>query len=243
MEDTNKLQELENKIVALTARVDRRDTNQIQYTLDPISEEVLRLSLSKMRGVFALPSRGAQTFTSSGTFTVPSDVTFVTVEAIGGGAGGWDAWDGSTGEQGSGYGGSYSRKLVDLTGVSSVTVTIGDGGIGGHYNGSGNFANRNNYTDPTAGGDTTFGSYLTAKGGGTSSATVSTSGDFNVYGGERTSSRAGGSMIGRGALRTTTLNSAGNNASEIGGAGSGGYSNGSIYSGGNGYKGWLMVTY
>ena len=89
-----------------------------------------------------------QTFTSSGTFTVPSGLTSVDVLVVGGGGGSAHHHDG-----GGGGGGLIYRPGFPITPASPISVTIGNGGIGGPQ-GSG-----------TTGQDSVF-STLTAKGGG-----------------------------------------------------------------------------
>jgi hypothetical protein len=85
-----------------------------------------------------------QTFTSSGTFSVPSGVTAVDVLVIAGGGGGGSAPYGG----GGGAGGLIFRPGFPVTPSGTVSVTIG---CGGGVN--------------TSGQDTVFGT-LTAKGGG-----------------------------------------------------------------------------
>lgn len=81
-----------------------------------------------LRNVF--PFRGRQVYKVPGVFTwkVPSGVTKVWVEVIGGGGGGarYKTLPGPSG----GAGGGIARKLYDLGGQTSVTVTVGAGGIG-----------------------------------------------------------------------------------------------------------------
>ena len=69
-----------------------------------------------------------QIFTSSGTWTKPSGVTKVMVEVQGGGSGGNAA--SSQDSVSSGAGGGYARKLIDVSSISSSTITIGSGGAG-----------------------------------------------------------------------------------------------------------------
>lgn len=95
-----------------------------------------------------------QTFTNSGTWTKPTFGTNAVIQLWGaGGSGG----KGTSGLGGGGGGGGYIQKqvlLTDLTGT--VTVTLGDGGV----------SQTTNDSDGFAGGNTTFGAYLTAYGGG-----------------------------------------------------------------------------
>ena len=90
-----------------------------------------------------------QSFTSSGTFSVPSGVTAVNVLVVaGGGSGG--TWHGG----GGGAGGLIYRPAFPVTPGGTVSVTVGDGGPG--------------QPAPTIGyrgQDSVFGT-LTAKGGG-----------------------------------------------------------------------------
>ena len=95
-------------------------------------------------------------FTSSGTFTVPSGVTQVLVTLIGGGGGGSKGGGGSLSGAGGGGGGVYYRTPVTVTPGSSIPVTIGSGGAGG----------TSSHIDGYAGGTSSFGSYLSATGGG-----------------------------------------------------------------------------
>ena len=90
---------------------------------------------------------GMQVFTSSGTWNRPSGVRFIKVKLVAAGGGG-----GGHGE--SGGAGGYSERVLDVTGISSVSVTIGGGGSGTYYsNAAGD------------GGGTSFGPYLSAGGG------------------------------------------------------------------------------
>ena len=92
-----------------------------------------------------------QTFTSSGTFTVPTGLTSLDVLVVGGGGG-----TGSVHSGGGGAGGLIYRPGFTVTPGATVTVTVGNGGggvtgAGGHEDGQ----------------DSVFGT-LTAKGGGKS---------------------------------------------------------------------------
>lgn len=85
-----------------------------------------------------------QLFTSSGTWTVPAGVKTCEVTVLGGS------------DYGSNYGssaGGYFRGIVDMTGATSVPVTVGSGGT----------------VSSTKGGASSFGNYITAPGGGAGS--------------------------------------------------------------------------
>lgn len=68
-------------------------------------------------------------FTSSSTWTVPEGVTSVRVIAIGAGGGGTSTDDG--GDSNGGGGGGYAEGIIDVTGLSTVDITVGIGGISG----------------------------------------------------------------------------------------------------------------
>lgn len=95
---------------------------------------------------------GSQTFTSSGTFTVPAGYSQVTICMVGGGGSGASAgvWDGRCG----GYAGQVVSQVVSgLTGGQEIAVTVGSGGAS-VYASLGN-----------AGTASSFGAYVTASGG------------------------------------------------------------------------------
>ena len=69
-----------------------------------------------------------QTFTSSGTWTKPTGVVTVVVEVQGAGGGGNCAVTDTT--RNAGGAGGYAKKLIDVSGISSSTITIGSGGSG-----------------------------------------------------------------------------------------------------------------
>ncbi len=107
----------------------------------------------------------AQTFSSSGTWTKPGGITFVRVICVGAGGTGGGGAGGSAGTQrgggGGGGGGARNESIFlasDLT--STVTVTVGAAGAAGTGGSSGQG------TDGAIGGTTSFGSYLSAYGGG-----------------------------------------------------------------------------
>lgn len=97
---------------------------------------------------------GVQSFTASGTFTVPAGVTQVEVEVWGAGAGSFASV--ANGPSGGGAGGGYARKrIIGLTPGQSIAVTVGTGGNAGTTGGAA----------ATPGSSSSFGPYVSATGG------------------------------------------------------------------------------
>ena len=110
---------------------------------------------------------GRGTTTGSYTWTVPPGVAKVRVRV-------WSA-----GGANSGSGGGFAMKTVfDLSGVSTVAVTVGAG------------------STSTTGGTSSFGSYVSVTGGGATGGAVgtSTSGDINQSGGIGVATYGGGGV-------------------------------------------------
>lgn len=102
----------------------------------------------------AATTKGTQTFTISGTFTVPAEVRSVDVFCVGGGASG-GVGNGSIGGGGGGSGRTITVKNIAVTPGQQIAVNIGAGGAKRSYSvGVGN-----------SGGTTSFGSYASAAGG------------------------------------------------------------------------------
>jgi len=145
-----------------------------------------------------------QTFTTSGSFTVPTacgGVTSLSIECWGGGGGG--AGDGNTGAStgGGGGGGGYSVGVIAVVPGEIIPFTVGGGGAAGaHTSGAGG-----------AGGATTFLT-VSANGGAGGQPT-------NGAGGAGGTGNAGNGMPG---------SSGANNASGSGGAGAGSGGNGGL---------------
>jgi len=91
--------------------------------------------------------QGLSVFTGNGTWSRPTGVRYIRVQ-VQGGAGG-----GSGHGEGGGAGG-YSERFLDVTGISSVGVTIGGSGGGTYYANAGG-----------DGGTSSFGPYCSAGGG------------------------------------------------------------------------------
>jgi hypothetical protein len=99
-----------------------------------------------------------EVFTANGTWTKPAGVRLIEVEVVGGGGGGGGSRCTSMVASGGGAGG-YSKKIIDVSAIGSVTVTIGAGGTGGSYDSG------YSYTEATAGGTSSFGAHCSATGG------------------------------------------------------------------------------
>ena len=116
-------------------------------------------------GVFG--TGNVQVFSSSGTWTVPTGIGKVRARMWGGGA------------YAGGGGGFAIRTIYDLSGVTSVSVTVGAGGT----------------STSSTGGTSSFGSYVSATGGTNNSTGGSGSGgDTNTSGGTGNSSHGGGGV-------------------------------------------------
>lgn len=119
--------------------------------------------------------KSIQTFTISATWNRPTGIGKIWVMLVGGGGA-------ASGHMESGGAGGYAEKLIDVSSVSSVNVTIGDGSTSWTY-----------YSGAAGGGGTTsFGSFLSATGGRGGNTSfqhcgglpgLGTGGDVNTYGG------------------------------------------------------------
>lgn len=158
-------------------------------------------------------SAGLQTFTATGTWTKPTGVKLIQVMAIGSGGGGGGGNGNSAG--GSGGKGGVAVDWIDVSSVSTVTVTVGQPGGGGSTNSNG-----------AAGSDVTFGSYLTG-GGGSGGASYSN-------GGTSGQAAASGSVAGS---QGSALNMTGNLINSTYGVGGGSSSS----AGSTGVKGAVYV--
>ncbi|MES2411259.1 MAG: LamG-like jellyroll fold domain-containing protein [Bacteroidota bacterium] len=111
----------------------------------------------------------SQTFTSSGTFTVPAGVYQVTVEGWGGGGKGGDGLNvGKVG--GGGGGGAYAAKSIAVTPGSTYTVNVGLGATTTIDGGDSWFVN--NTTFLAKGGTTALDNAVTGGAGGNTTACI-----------------------------------------------------------------------
>lgn len=184
------------------------------------------------------------------------------VTAIGGGGGGGGVQTTATGGGGGGGGGGGSKKVVDLTGVPTVSAVIGAGGVQG--------SSGTAYLGLT-GGTTSFGAFLSATGGlggvgfGGPFATTTvfsggggglgSSGDINIRGnggsdGTVSSPTAGAVCFGGNGGGPAFLgggvdggNAAGASGTSPGEGGAGGATTNSAVAGGNGAPGTIIIEW
>ncbi|MBG6060776.1 hypothetical protein IWX83_000548 [Flavobacterium sp. CG_9.1] len=198
-----------------------------------------------------------QTYTTSGTFTVPVGVTSITVEAWGGGGGGQQGGNG--GGSSGGGGGGYARSTFVVTPNSTYNYTVGaggkqnlDGGVsrfgvdllvasGGISGGSGGSANTGTITFKGGNGGVNSSSSLKGGAGGGGAAGTNSdgnngknaTGDSGSSGGEATLDGGAGGNGGKDG-------EPGLNGLNPGGGGGGG---GKQDSGGIGGNGLVKITY
>lgn len=177
-----------------------------------------------------------QIFTTSGTWTVPPGIGKCRVRVWGGGGG---SNTGAGYGLGGGGGGFAMKTIYDLSGVTSVAVTVAAGGV--------NLATTSG--TPTVSGNTSsFGSYVSATGGSTGSTNTGANvggtgigGDVNTTGGPggNTNGNSGGggaaSLFGNGGAGGNS--GPGSNGSGGAGGGSGANSVTTTNIGGNGFSG------
>lgn len=143
-----------------------------------------------------------QEFTSTGTFTVPSNCSAVEVFVVGGGGagGGGRGHSASTspgmGLGGGGGGGIVRSAIVPVTPGASYTVTVGAGGTGA--SGQGN---------STAGSNSSFGSLVVANGGGAGASMDYVRGSYST---RYNANIVGGTLGGDSYASTTSTEYAGN---------------------------------
>ena len=118
--------------------------------------------------------RSMQVWTSNGTWSRPSNVKSIKVVVVGAGGGG-------SGYCESAGAGGMSERVLDVTNISSVSVTVGNPGGGTNYSGCGG-----------GGNSSSFGSYCSASGGQGANCRQQhaggtggngSGGNLNVYGG------------------------------------------------------------
>lgn len=181
-----------NSVYYLSDSVAGQLTTTEPTTVGSISKPVLNAAtttsaiINNMRGieigVAGSNLASVQVFTANGTWTKPSGVTQVIVECLGGGgAGGGPAATGA-GEASAGAGGAgggYGKILIDVSAISSETVTIGAAGTPASGAQGG------------AGGTSSFGAHISCTGGGGGTSMTTGSGDTGANGGAPGTSSGG----------------------------------------------------
>jgi len=194
---------------------------------------------------------GIEVFTASGTFNVPSDVSFVLIDATGQGGGASRGIDAGNGGGGGGAGEYVQDYGVSVTPGGTVTVTLANtGGVGG-TGASG--------APGTAGSNAVFGSITLLGGGLGTGATAGSGGGSGVFDASTTTGGSGFQQGGDGAAGAGdggggganpfgsggdggSGSSAGDNATGFG-AGGGGGDGSPGADGGNGSDGVIIVKY
>jgi hypothetical protein len=130
------------------------DNNQLQLSGDvalPGNDKLYGTNSNGVKGWYDRPgSHGMQVFASSGTWIKPAGVNSVFVKVWGAGGGG---------AKGGGGSGGYSEGAISVNG--NISVIVGIGGSGGISCGSGGCSPNNGQT----GGNSSFGTFITANGG------------------------------------------------------------------------------
>jgi hypothetical protein len=192
----------------------------------------------------AVFAQTSQTFTTNGSFTVPSGVTSLKVEVWGGGGGGGGSTSNGSGGSGGG-GGSYCSGVA--TGYSGTqSIIVGAGGTGGTNSTTWNGTNGGNSSAfgliayGGIGGKGNTGAIGT--GGSAIGGTVNTKGGDGIRG--ASSGGAGGIGANGGAGGVGGSNAVGGSGVSPGGGGGGGeYASGASKAGGAGAKGQIVLTW
>lgn len=186
----------------------------------------------------------SQTFTTSGSFTVPSGVTSLKVEVWGAGGGGGGSTSNGSGGSGGGGGGYCSGVITGYSGTQSIVV--GAGGAGGTTSTTWNGTNGGNSSAfgliayGGIGGKGNAGSLGT--GGSATGGTVNTKGGDGIKG--ASTGGAGGIGANGGAGGAGGSNAVGGAGVSPGGGGGGGeYANGASKAGGSGANGQITLTW
>ncbi|MBK8340479.1 MAG: hypothetical protein IPK99_11020 [Flavobacteriales bacterium] len=165
------------------------------------STRTIRLFAAVLIGLFlqSVSAQVSQTFITSSTFNTPAGVNKVVVECWGGGGRG--ASRTTNGQGGGGGGGAYSRSVVNVTPLTSYTVTVGTGSTSGAVAGGDSWFNTAGTVMAKGGGSVTDNN-ATGAVGGTSAASIGTV-KFNGGNGANGASSfggGGGSSAGYGAI-------------------------------------------
>jgi hypothetical protein len=216
------------------------DAFETSFALDdPTADRTITLP-DKTGSVMVTPT--IQTFTATGTWTKPVGCKNIRVRLVGSGAGG-GAGNNVNGTGPGGGGGGFSEKWIDVSAISSVSITISAAGVGGApVNGLG-----------TDGGSTSFGAHCSATGGKAATGTatnqgggpgVGSGGNINAGGGSGGDGNNANTLGGHGGHSLLGFAGQGGNGAGTGTAGlngGGGAGGGAGGSGGAGGTGFVIV--
>lgn len=139
------------------------NTNNVAVTINSQGN----VALTNPQGALIFPDGSVQkyaTFTranvisASTTWNVPLNVSHVRARVWGAGGGGGGNYQQGAG--GGGGGGGYAEQIVAVTPGTSITITVGTGGVGG-----GNSSVSASANNGGSGGSSSFGAYVSATGG------------------------------------------------------------------------------
>lgn len=202
-----------------------------------------------------------QTFTSSGTWTKPTGVTKVIMEVQGAGGGGSYRQTAHVAYLSGAGGGGYAKKFLDVSSISTSTITVGSGGAtvnGGSSAQEGNDGGNSSWADGTntiTGNGGANGGYDATTRWGVIGGTAS-GGDINIPGGVGTARNSigtvsgGDSVLGHGGVivcetdtgsATYSNSHAAKDGTGYGGGGSAGWEGNSGVSSGAGADGIVIV--
>lgn len=182
------------------------------------------LRVAQAVSAFAPAGINIQAFTASGTYTPTSGYKYALAIVTGGGQGGY----GSSAATG-GTAANTVMSIINLSGLGAQTVTVGAGGAGGITNLSG-----------TAGGNSSIGTLVLAKGGASGTANIGT---FAIPGGV---ANIGGSIgFGAGSFWGTggfaPVNTSSNGFAGVAYGSGGGSASGGGYLAGTGAPGVVLI--
>ena len=203
---------------------------------------------------FAAGLNSVQVFTSSGTWTRPASITKVIIHVVGSGAGGGGGRSGYNYSGGGGGAGGNALKFLDVSSISTSTITVAAGGAGGAIDAIGSAGGVTSWADGTNTITCNGGIGGEISGGGTNAlgGAVGSGGDINAAGGPgetnarqdaatkaKKSGTGGISGSGFGGPGGGAYSASGNNdATGYGHGGAGGYIN---TAGGDGAGGLIWV--
>ena len=185
-----------------------------------------------------------QVFTTSGTWTKPAGVTKIKVTGVGGGGSGGGGQTSTTSAAGGGGAGGYFVKVIDVSAISSETVTIGSGGAAPLVDVAGNSGTATSF-GAHASGNGGSGGVQAGSGGAGGAGGTTTGGDYGITGarggggsGDTKKIPGGGGASPFGGQGEPHYGGASPDASGYGSGGSGGYGG---YGGGAGAGGIIIV--